>query len=105
MLSDAAVRVGLAALDKFEQVQDERRAKATVARSAAKQAEQEKRWGSARDLLRQNPKRSSEEMFRRLRANKETVKHPPTDEERSTFNRYVRRVKEEMKKECHSLSE
>lgn len=104
ILAKATVGVGLAVLDKFEEVDKARRTLGAKARAAKIEAEQEERWGGpVRALLGEDGARSAHRLSLLLHANK-AVKSPPTKGEQSTFERYVRRVKAESKFR-HTLSE
>jgi hypothetical protein len=104
ILTKAAVRVGLEVLEKYQDIEDQRRHLAALARSAKTSEVLENRWGSAvRERLRKSPRMSAEHLATALRADKR-IKHPPAASEQSTFGRYVRKVKDEMKVR-HSLSE
>jgi hypothetical protein len=99
MLSDAAVRVGMAVFDECEKADEHRRHNASLARSAAVQARQEKRWGAAvRALLREDPTWDVAALARIIGEKKSVwkVPKPPKKREMSTFGRYVSRVKAEL---------
>ena len=80
-VSDAAARIGIAVFDKSEEVEEQRRRSATLARSAALRDKQEQRWGVVRALLEADPTLSAEAMTRTLRNSEKKVREPPMDTE------------------------